>query len=369
MMCRSTVVKPRSVIFFPLCTAFLTILLSGCGDSNRTITDTVPAPGCRAFDCHQSAPLSIYPPASGEHRTHLGLSEYGPKLSCGSCHSGYNTNILHKNSFINGYNWLISAKTPGLVVHFGSDVSTTSSFDKTVSTCSGTGVDCHDVGASDNWYNGPGGTCGDSASCHGGLPLNQYPPATGAHAVHRYKGYSCSTCHSDYFRNVLHREGNVHASNLDPKQMLFGAVTFFQPPAGGSAAFDTGTADCTNAGCHGTKNWYSYTLATQCPVCHAYPPLSRSIPATGRHGTHRGESGITCLTCHRDYAAGNALHNNGIITGSTLAPLATELGNTVFFTSPPAGGASTYDTVTGNCSGLNGFGNCHGTENWWSGGD
>ena len=117
------------------------ILLAGCTDSSRTFTDTVPAPGCRAFDCHQSAPLSIYPPASGEHRTHLGLSEYGPNLSCGSCHSGYNTRVLHKNGFINGYNWLIGKKTSGLVVHFGADVSATSSFDQAASTCSGTDAD------------------------------------------------------------------------------------------------------------------------------------------------------------------------------------------------------------------------------------
>ena len=142
---------------------------------------------------------------------------------------------------------------------------------------------------------------------------------------------------------------------------------FSSPRQAEARRSDTGTADCTNAGCHGDKNWYSYTLASQCPVCHAYPPLSRSVPATGRHGTHRGQGSITCLTCHSGYAAGNALHNNGAINGSTLDPLATVIGNTVFF-SPPAGGGSSYDAL-GDCSGLNGLLNCHGTENWWTGGD
>lgn len=351
-------------ILFIACAAILSILLPGCSDSGASLADSVPAPGCRAFDCHQSAPLSIYPPASGEHRTHIGLSEYGPKLSCGSCHSGYDTHVLHKNGFINGYNWLLGTQTPGLVVHFGSDMDAGSTFDQGGSTCSGTGAACHNAGPSDNWYDGAGGTCGDSPSCHGGPPLNQFPPATGAHSIHRFKGYTCSTCHSDYFRNALHRNTDVNASALDPKQTAFGAVVYFQPPAGGSAAFDTGTANCTNAGCHGTKNWYSYTLASQCPVCHAYPPLSRSLPSTGRHGLHRGE-GYNCLVCHSNYAAGGyANHNNGVINGSSLDPRATVFGNTVFF-SPPAGGASSYNTGSGDCSTVG----CHGTENWWTGGD
>ncbi len=349
-----------AAIFLTVCAALVSIMLLGCSDTRTSPWKTLLLPGCGAFDCHRSAPLSIYPPASGEHRIHLGLSEYGPNLSCGSCHRGYKTNILHKNGFINGYNWLIGGKMPGLVVYFGADVSASSSFDQAASTCSDTAVECHDIGASDNWYNGPGGTCGNSSSCHLDAPLSQYPPATGAHTVHRYKEYSCSTCHSDYYRNALHRNADVNASALDPKQTAFGAVVYFQSPAGGSAAFDTGTANCTNVGCHDTKNWYYYTSNSQCPVCHAYPPLSQSLPSTGRHKLHRSE-GYGCDTCHDNYAAGGyANHNNGVINGSSLDPRATVLGNTVFFSGP-----GSYNTTSGNCSAVG----CHGMENWWTGND
>jgi hypothetical protein len=364
-----------AAIFLAVCIAALTAALHGCSDTNTSMSGSIPDSGrngCLAFNCHPATPLSLYPPSSGEHRTHLGTSEYGPKLECVSCHQGYRTNLRHRNGFINGYNWLLRKKTPGMTVYFGTGVSASSSFDQAASTCSGTGTECHGSGASGNWYSGAGGTCGESASCHAGPPLNQFPPATGAHAIHRYKNYNCSTCHADYYRNVLHKNTFVNGSALDPKYtaavpssvVFFNTSTVSSPPT-----WNNTTAGCGNSSCHSARNWYSYTLASECPVCHEFPPLSQSLPNTGRHGKHRGE-GYNCLVCHKDYAAGNTLHNNGMINGSALDPLATVFGNIVFFTSPPAGGSSFFNTSNGNCSNV-GTG-CHegnSTENWYSGED
>lgn len=361
---RSPAFHSGAALLIPVCALLIAITLPGCSDTVTPFRDTIPLTGCRAFDCHQSTPLSIYPPVSGEHLTHTGLSQYGPDLSCGSCHSGYYTSILHRNGFINGYNWLIGKRTSGLVVYFGARMSASSSFDQAAGTCSGTGTECHGSGPSDSWYEGAGGTCGNSSSCHLAAPLSQYPPATGAHAVHRYKNTNCTSCHYNYFRNALHRDTFVEGSTLDPKATVENSVVLFNPAKSPSGSWNNTTGDCSSIGCHGGRNWYKYTSTGECPVCHAYPPLSRSRPATGRHGTHLGEGGISCLTCHKDYAGtyvkNVSLHNNGAINGSSLDPKATVFGDIVNFS-----GSGTYDTSTGDCSSIG----CHGSENWWSGGD
>lgn len=371
MTVRNPAIHFGAAILIIVCAIVTAITLHGCSDTNTSMTGSLPVeglfPGCLAFNCHPAAPLSIYPPVSGEHKSHRAGGDYGLSLTCTDCHYKYDRNKLHKNGFINGYNWLTKSKTSGEVIYFDpleTQISPGASFDHTASTCTGTGANCHGGGASDNWYNGAGGTCGNSSSCHLGPPLNQYPPATGAHAIHRYKNTSCVTCHYQYYANATHKNGSVNGSALDPKATVTSSVVFFDP-AKTTGSWNNGTAGCSSlsAGCHGDRNWYSYTSASECPVCHVYPPLYQYPPTSGQHGLHRGQ-GYDCLRCHYNYAAGGyPNHNNGVVNGSSFDPKATAPGTTVYFN-----GAGTYSTANGNCSSLPGV-SCHGTENWWSGGN
>jgi hypothetical protein len=347
--------------------AFIFLFMPGCSDVKAPVLDKInPAalPGlCLAFNCHNGTQLRIYPPVSGAHQAHMDAKQIGVVLNCNSCH-GNNGNFrggLHQNGFINGYNWLFGKKAPGNIVSFSSDLvrfNSLISFDHAASTCSGTGAACHGA-ASPDWYSGS--ACG---SCHVSPPLNKFPPASGAHTIHRYKNYPCLTCHYRYTSQLTttHNDGTVDGYIWQTRTSVAGNIVIFAASAGASAAFSHATGNCTSLGCHGLRNWYSYTSG--CTVCHQYPPLNQAVPATGNHTRHLN-MGYTCQDCHNGYAAGNALHNNGNIDGSVLDPKATVTGNSVIFSG--GGSFTTSGPSAGNCSGLSG--GCHGTENWYSGGD
>ncbi|OHD64328.1 MAG: hypothetical protein A2176_01695 [Spirochaetes bacterium RBG_13_51_14] len=142
----------RKYMVYSLITAAIGIILflSGCSDSNTAGLNSLPIPGCRAFDCHQSTPLSVYPPLSGEHLAHFGGEDFGSGIGCETCHYQYDKNPLHKNGFINGYNWLIGSDAPGDIIKFKSPpVGSSAVFNNT--SCSGTGnTNCHN--GAENWY-------------------------------------------------------------------------------------------------------------------------------------------------------------------------------------------------------------------------
>lgn len=312
---------------------------------------------CMAFNCHNGTQLRIYPPVSGAHSTHLNADAIGMSLNCGSCHMSYK-NIqggLHKNGFVNGYNWIYGIKTDGEIVSFGAELTGPNpsiAFNHAAGTCSGTGSSCHDT-LTPNWYGGS--VC---RSCHVNPPLSKYPPISGAHEVHRYKNYVCSTCHYRYTIQPTHNDGTVDGYVWQTRTLVAGDIVIFAANAGASAAFSHASGNCTSVGCHVTKNWYGYTNG--CSACHLYPPLNQSTPGTGSHTRHI-DDGISCLTCHNNYALSDPLHNNGDINGSGADPKATVFGDVVRFST-----TGTWDTTTHNCSGLPG-GQCHGTENWYSG--
>lgn len=342
----------------------LALSLSGCSEVKKSDLDKINiaalSRNCLAFNCHNGTQLLIYPPISGGHLTHLDPVKIGATLNCTSCHTSY-TNMrggLHKNGFINGYIWFYGTTAPGEVVSFGADLASANpaiAFDHAAGTCSGTGSTCHGDAGPD-WYSGS--AC---ASCHLNPPLGKYPPASGAHEVHRYKNYSCQTCHYNYAAaNPLHNNTVVNGYIWQTRTSVAGDIVIFGPTAGTTASFDHDTGNCAGISCHGDKNWYGYTAG--CTVCHRYPPLHQSIPDSGRHGTHRSE-GISCQTCHDAYPLSNTLHNDGDINGSIMDPRATVFGDVVDFSV-----VGSWSTDTQNCSGLPG-GPCHGSENWYSGDD
>ena len=97
---------------------------------------------CLAFDCHSGTQLKIFPPVSGAHLSHLG-GEEGASIGCETCHYRYYTNPLHKNGFINGFNWLYNSSAPGTIVIWDTNIAPGASFDKTTLTCSGLPGGCH----------------------------------------------------------------------------------------------------------------------------------------------------------------------------------------------------------------------------------
>ena len=327
------------------------------------------------FECHQSTPLAIYPPTSGEHKSHLGGGDFGLNLTCEDCHYKYDRNKLHKNGFINGYSWLLKSKMPGLIVYLNpasTVITPGATFNHTASTCNGTGANCHGVGDSPNWYNGTGGSCGNDPSCHLGPPLSEYPPMSGAHAIHRYqtriKNINCVTCHSKYFSNPTHHNGSVDGSTLDPKATVTNQIVYFNTAVAGSAVWSNTNGNCssTATACHGstTVNWYNYASMSQCPVCHPYPLLSQYPPTSGLHDLHRGQ-GYACSVCHynypNSYVKNVSLHNNQVINGYNHFTRQIVSGSIVIFDPPRAG--STYNHTNGDCNP-----SCHGNENWYTGG-
>ncbi|MBN1497917.1 MAG: cytochrome c3 family protein [Spirochaetes bacterium] len=337
---------------------------SGCSEVKKSGLDeinmTTLSGVCMAFNCHNGTELRIFPPISGGHLTHLDSAKIGFKLNCASCHNRYKNSQggLHKNGFINGYNWLYGTKTPGEIVLFGVDLTAanpTIAFNHAAGTCSGTGSACHGA-AAPGWYSGS--AC---ASCHLDPPLSKYPPASGAHAIHRYKNYSCQTCHYSYAADdSLHNNTIVNGYIWQTRTSVGGDIVIFSAIAGTTASFDHDTGNCAGISCHGIKNWYGYTAG--CAVCHRYPPLNQSTPTGGRHGTHLSEE-ISCQTCHYNYPLSDPLHNDGYVNGSIMDPRATVFGDVVNFSV-----TGVWNTDTQNCSGLPG-GPCHGSENWYSGDD
>ncbi|HOT45459.1 MAG TPA: hypothetical protein PLM53_11820 [Spirochaetota bacterium] len=327
------------------------VIATGCAKVSDAELDTITLSGlCMALECHNSTQLKIYPPASGAHLQHTGLAGNGPNIPCTDCHHGYYNNPLHKNGFINGYNWIYQAQVSGLIVYWNTAKYPAAVWDDAANSCSGLPAStCHD---SRVWA-----TC---KSCHIKAPpdgLGKYPPASGAHTVHRYKKYSCQVCHKNYTNQPTHNDGAVNGYVWQTGTSVPGSIVIFNAAAGALAAFSHASGDCTSLGCHGTKNWYRYTDG--CTVCHQYPPLNQAYPTSGRHGQHRNEGVTDCQECHNGYASGNLLHNNGAVNGSTLDPKATAMGNIVIFS-----GGGTFNTSTGRCSGIS----CHGSEDWYGGG-
>jgi hypothetical protein len=344
----------------------------GCSDaSNAGWNNLNVSPVCEAYECHTGTQLKIYPPISGAHYLHLGLYRPGVpgmSLGCKSCHNRYKNSGggLHQNGFINGYDWRYRVKTAGDIVSFGpllTGPNPAIAFDHATGKCSGTGSSCHDISGphdSPQWY--AGNVCG---SCHAGPPINQFPPKTGAHAVHRYKKFECQTCHNQYMSNPLHQNGTIEGSALDPLATAVNTIVFF---SGSGSWSNPSTADCssTGTGCHGTKNWYNYpyTSDAQCGVCHVYPPLSKFPPTSGLHNTHSGER---CATCHYNYTInyvkGVSTHNNGTVNGYVWQTGTRVPGNIVIFHAP-AGGSASFNHATGDCTSIG----CHDNQNWYSGG-
>jgi hypothetical protein len=334
---------------------FIALVLTGCSDVKSSYKNLNISFTCMAFNCHAGTQLRIMLPVSGAHSTHLSADQIGSNLSCESCHSDYTNDRagMHQDGFVNGFNWLYNAKAPGLIVKAGNGYSFT--FDQTASTCSGTASSCHGLGTP-NWYSGS--SC---SSCHVNPPLSKYPPISGAHEVHRYNNFSCQNCHFRYIALPTHNNGIVNGYIWQSRTKVTGVdIVILGAAAGTGASFSPTTSDCTSINCHVTRNWYSYTDG--CSSCHRFPPLNQSTPTSGLHGLHQNRS-IDCQVCHDNYAASNPLHNNGTIEGSALDPKATVFGNIVKFSV-----SGTWSPSTQNCSGLPG-GQCHGTENWYTGGD
>lgn len=380
-----------AAVLLAVCAAVLAASIHGCSNTSTSMNGSIPEttlyqlytgqPACLAFECHQSSPLAIYPPGSGEHKSHRGGGDFGLDLKCMDCHYKYDDNMYHyihdgtmyhKNGFINGYDWFLKKKTPGLIVYLNpasSIITPGATFDHTASQCSGTGTNCHGAGASDNWYNGSGGSCGNSSSCHLGTPLSEYPPMSGAHAIHRYqnriKNVGCATCHFNYYSNPTHHNGSVNGSNLDPKATVSSTIVYFNPGTIASPpSWDNATANCGNSSCHTAKNWYNYPSMSQCPVCHPYPPLSQYPPTSGLHGLHLGQ-GYACSVCHynypNSYVKNVSTHNNQVINGYNHFTRQIVPGSIVIF--DPARAGSTYTHLNGDCNP-----SCHGNENWYTGG-
>ena len=334
------------------------VIATGCAKVSDAELDTTMLSGlCMALECHNSTQLKIYPPVSGAHLEHTGFAGNGPTIPCTDCHHGYYNNPLHRNGFINGYNWIYQAQTTGLIVYWNTVKYPAAVWDDGANSCSGLPAStCHD---SRIWA-----TC---KSCHIKTPpdgLGKYPPASGAHTVHRYKSYSCQVCHMNYVNQPTHNDGTVNGYVWQTGTSVPGSIVIFNAAARALASFSHASGDCTSLGCHGIKNWYTYDYIdnSHCTICHRYPPLNQAYPTSGRH-RKEDHVGLDCITCHNNYANGNPLHNNGAINGSVFDPKATVVGNIVNFS---VGGS--FNTSTGNCSGLPG-GPCHGTENWYSGGD
>ncbi len=343
----------RRIEFFIALIFFIITSAIGCGDARSNNKNLKISFMCMAFNCHAGTQLRTMLPFSGAHAAHMNAGLIGTSLSCESCHSDYTNEKsgMHQDGIINGFNWLMNAKAPGNIVKAGNGINFT--FDHDASTCSGTGSSCHGTDTP-NWYTGAGTSC---SSCHVNPPLSKYPPASGAHEVHRYNSYNCQNCHSNYTSQPTHKNGTVDGYIWQTRTKVNSAVNIviFSAEAGTGAAFSHATSDCSGMGCHTTRNWYSYTDG--CSSCHQFPPLSQSVPTSGRHGTHRNE-GIDCQACHYNYAASNSLHNDGIIEGSSRDPKATVSGTIVRFS-----GSGTWNLSTGSCSGLPG--SCHGSENWY----
>ncbi len=226
-------------------------LMAGCAKISEDPLSDMMIPGsCEAYDCHGSTQLEIYPPVSGAHQIHTGYTEIGVALQCQSCHYNYSSNLLHKNCFINGWDWHTSTRMPGTIVYPGPDVDPAMSFDPATGTCSGITADCHGT-ASHNWYSFTAPSCYGPGSCHAGAPLNEPSwPTSGEHGRSDHR-VSCSTCHNNYFRNTLHRNGVVNGS---PSQGLAGGhIVYFINPF---ASYNDSTSRCSNSGCHGTESWY-----------------------------------------------------------------------------------------------------------------
>jgi hypothetical protein len=104
---------------------------------------------CMAYDCHSGTQLRIFPPISGRHLDHLGEDGGPVGLGCETCHFKYYGNLQHKNGFINGFNWLYNARTPGTIVFFDTDLPG-ATWDPNTGNCSGLpGGSCH---GTENWY-------------------------------------------------------------------------------------------------------------------------------------------------------------------------------------------------------------------------
>jgi len=126
-----------------------------------------------------------------------------------------------------------------------------------------------------------------------------------------------------------------------------------------NGTYNAATGTCSAMYCHGNGTGNNGTIAKNVAgplTCAGY---CHKTPATGKHGTHRGE-GFGCYTCH-----GGTVNNNGgtTVDNYTIADATLHVNGKkdIKFT---AGGAAnmTYNTTTKQCSG--GGSGCHGTKTW-----
>ena len=138
----------KKIIF---CFSILIFMMTGCVDvkdhgfNNLNMSLFI----CTAFDCHNGTQLRIFPPVSGRHLDHLGFDENAVSRGCETCHYKYYGNSLHKNAFINGFNWLYNVRTSGNIVIFGPNLPG-ATWDPNTGNCSGLPAGpCH---GTENWY-------------------------------------------------------------------------------------------------------------------------------------------------------------------------------------------------------------------------
>ncbi len=226
----------------------MVLLYSGCSRVSDNENGNLILPGlCMAYDCHNSTQLKVYPPVSGAHLIHTGYEQIGVSLQCQSCHKNYLHNPLHKNGFINGFNWIYNVRTTGKIVYPGPGVDANMEFDTSTNTCAAADVSggCHLLSTyTHNWYFVTPESCSGPGTCHDTL-MTPDPPNSGEHTRHLNEGIGCTICHFNYFKKPIHRNGVVNGSGLS------GRIVYFIIPF---ASFNASSGECF-VWCHESENW------------------------------------------------------------------------------------------------------------------
>ncbi|SYZ74750.1 hypothetical protein TRIP_C90378 [Candidatus Zixiibacteriota bacterium] len=216
---------------------------------------------------------------------------------------------------------------------------------------------CHGQGANQCVY------------CHGGVDNQTGAPpkglrgeiatttlAVGTHTVHLEgrvisDGIPCASCH--IVPATVTSPGHYDVDSV--AEITWGGFSNLN----GGAAWDRNSAACASTYCHGnfsggistTPHWDTNEQAT-CGSCHDIG--SNPAALLGRHQQHVTEESIACYQCHAatvnssNAITGPGAHIDGVFTVSFW------------------NGQGSYNNTTHQCSGPGG---CHGSENWYSGGD
>lgn len=193
-----------------------------------------------------------------------------------------------------------------------------------------------------------------AAACHSFTVLQKITPDTGKHTAHLAMGFDCGTCHDQYLKNSLHKNGT--------NDRYSGETIVFFNSVNPDASWNDSITSCENLNCHVNADWYGSTSFV-CTSCHSGgnsidPLILNGSGTEGKHQKHVTERGIPCEKCHSDYT-GISTHANGTLDTDNSSILIT------FFDSTNPAGSWTGDSGadTGSCALLA----CHGgsTLDWY----